>query len=92
MARNLGKIRLELTEIEGRPYGIPYAVDSDLLWRDHAPETPGCIWIVVMDDGTIWGSGPDPAWHLIEGMDVWEVEGQDWQNAPGKHWNGEAIT
>jgi hypothetical protein len=92
MARNLGKMWFETAVIEGKPYGVPYAEGSDVLWRDHAPQTEGCIYLVVGDDGLIIGAGPDPAWNLIAGYDIWEVEGTDYKSAPGKHWDGEKIT
>jgi hypothetical protein len=92
MPRNLGKIRFERKVIEGQPYGIAYSVDSGKLWRDHAPETPGCIWIVVEDNGRIAGAGPDPSWNLIDGYDIWEVaHGGDYREVVGKHWDGSKI-
>lgn len=91
MARNLGRITLKRTVINDAPYGVPYAADSDVLWKDHAEPADGCIYLVVGEDGVIIGAGPDPAWNLIEGFDIWEVEGSDYKAAFGKHWDGEKI-
>lgn len=91
MARNLGRIRLHPLTLDGRPHGVPYADGTETLWKDHVEPTPGCIYLVVDGDGLIVGAGPDPSWNLIEGYDIWEVEGDDYKAAFGKHWDGEKV-
>jgi len=92
MARNLGRIRLEkVAAANGQAYSVPYVAGGDELWNDYAQQTPGCIYLVVDDSGSIVGAGPDPAWNLIEGYDIWEVEGDDWKGAVFKHWNGTEV-
>lgn len=90
MAKNLGRITLQKVFVSGVPYGVPHAEDGT-LWKDHAPPTEGCIYILVADDGAVIAAGPDPSWNLLADFTVWEVEGSDWQAVIGKRWTGEAI-
>lgn len=93
MATNLGKMEIKQVAMpSGAVIGVPYAAGTNTLWRDHAPDNPGNIYLVVRDgDGFIVSAGPDPSWNLIAGYDIWEVAGSDYAAAYGKTWDGENI-
>ena len=91
MPRNLGQIRIEKTIVNDQPFGICFSADTGELWKDHAKPTDGCIYALVGEDGSVFAAGPDPAYNLLAGYDVWEIEGDDFKAVIGKKWDGKQI-
>lgn len=94
MARNLGRLRLEWQSTPHGMLGLPISVDTGERWQDYAPEKPDHVYFAVDDDGTVIAAGNRSTGLMLEGYDIWEIEGDpaDYGALMGKHWDGKNLT
>jgi hypothetical protein len=91
MARNLGRIRMEWRRTTQGLLGLPHSVKGGKPMQDYAPEKGGYMYLIVDADGIVRGGSHRSTGCMIEGHDIWEVEGDDVMAALGKRWDGEKL-